>query len=384
MYSSLSHSSISSRIVQGTLKYKRAFLPMALLCLIIQPTSRDIVLQALSDAFLQVTMFVAATLYLYYFLVKRFPQLELSYIASISPKLEVPFAAFLGALPGCGGAIIVVTQYTKRQASFGSLVAVLIATMGDAAFLLLATAPKTALLVLAISFVAGSLAGLFVNYLHPQCFLAPEKSSQRNECNYVPKSISIMTTKFWSIIAVPMFALAVMIAFQVEFEESIGKIITLAAAGCALVISALWAFSSPGKTYQDVTSEDNDERNSLSLKVLQDTHFVTSWVIAAFVLYEISVLWLGLDIAALFKDYALFMPLIACLVGLLPGCGPQIIVTTLYIQGFIPFSALIANAISNDGDALFPAIALVPKAAVIATLYTAIPSLLIGYAIYFY
>ena len=110
MYSSLSHSSISSRIVQGTLKYKRAFLPMALLCLIIQPTSRDIVLQALSDAFLRVTMFVAATLYLYYFLVKRFPQLELSYIASISPKLEVPFAAFLGALPGCGGAIIVVTS----------------------------------------------------------------------------------------------------------------------------------------------------------------------------------------------------------------------------------------------------------------------------------
>lgn len=67
----------------------------------------------------------------------------------------------------------------------------------------------------------------------------------------------------------------------------------------------------------------------------------------------------------------------------LPGCGPQIIVTTLYIQGIIPFSALTANAISNDGDALFPAIAMAPKAAVIATVYTSIPALAVGYGLYF-
>ena len=31
---------------------------------------------------------------------------------------------FLGAIPGCGGAIIVVTQYIQGRISFGSLVAV--------------------------------------------------------------------------------------------------------------------------------------------------------------------------------------------------------------------------------------------------------------------
>ena len=31
------------------------------------------------------------------------------------------------------------------------------------------------------------------------------------------------------------------------------------------------------------------------------------------------------------------------------------------------FSAQLANAISNDGDALFPAIAIAPKAAILAT-----------------
>jgi hypothetical protein len=42
--------------------------------------------------------------------------------------------------------------------------------------------------------------------------------------------------------------------------------------------------------------------------------------------------------------------LIAILFGFLPGCGPQIVVTTFYLNGFIPLSAEIGNAISNDGD----------------------------------
>ena len=340
-------------------------------------------MHALSDAFLQVTMFVAATLYIYYFLVKQFPKLELSYIATVFPKLEVPFAALLGALPGCGGAIIVVTQYTKRQASFGSLVAVLIATMGDAAFLLLSTSPMTALMILSLSFITGTLSGYLVNQFDSHSHLAPDESNNQHNCNTLPKRVSNLSIKFWKIIAFPMLIISFLIAFQVDFAIEVDQAITIVATICALIITILWAFSSPGESYQDVTAEDDCEKATLMTKVLQDTHFVSSWVFSAFVLYEIAVLWFGLDIELFFQQYAIWAPLIACLVGLLPGCGPQIIVTTLYLQGFIPFSALISNAISNDGDALFPAIALAPKAAIIATLYTAFPSLLIGYIIYF-
>ena len=46
---------------------------------------------------------------------------------------------------------------------------------------------------------------------------------------------------------------------------------------------------------------------------------------------------------------------------------------------YYPIGGLIANAISNDGDALFPAIALTPRMAIIATLYSAIPALIISY-----
>ena len=72
--------------------------------------------------------------------------------------------------------------------------------------------------------------------------------------------------------------------------------------------------------------------------------------------------------------------MMAILIGFIPGCGPQVVVTSLYLAGAIPLSAQLSNAIANDGDALFPALALAPKAAILATLYSAIPAVVIGYS----
>ena len=38
---------------------------------------------------------------------------------------QVPAASALGSLPGCGGALLVITQFTTGNLSFGSVVAVL-------------------------------------------------------------------------------------------------------------------------------------------------------------------------------------------------------------------------------------------------------------------
>ena len=75
-----------------------------------------------------------------------------------------------------------------------------------------------------------------------------------------------------------------------------------------------------------------------------------------------------------------FVPLVAIIFGFLPGCGPQVVVATFYLNGLIPLSAELGNAISNDGDALFPAIALAPKAALIATIYSGLPAIIVAYS----
>ncbi len=366
---------------------KRLLLPLFLLVCLAVPSLREITITALSDAFFQVSVFVAATLLIYYYAIEHIPQLEMSYLSAKSKSLEVLFASVLGALPGCGGAIIVVTQYTKGQASFGAIVAVLTATMGDAAFLLLATRPTEGLTIMAIGLVVGTLCGLIVNAIHKPDFLRPSAQEQKHQVKVLPTKIIKISKPVWMFAIIPSLIIAFLIAFNVDFNQfgqytSTG--ISLFGAAMALFTVVIWAYSSKGETYKEITSED-DECNPPSklIKVLQDTHFVTAWVVASFMLFEILVSVVGLDLKTWFMHYAHLAPLIAVVIGFLPGCGPQIIVTTLYIQGIIPFSALAANAISNDGDALFPAIAMAPKAAVIATLYTSIPALVVGYGLYF-
>ena len=147
----------------------------------------------------------------------------------------------------------------------------------------------------------------------------------------------------------------------------------------------LWSISSIGSSYQEVTSEENlNVKSNWVMKAALDTQFVTSWVVAAFLSFELVILWTGFDLAANFQSLGPFAILLAIAVGLLPGCGPQILITTLYLQNTIPFSAQIGNAISNDGDALFPAIALAPKAAIVATFYSTIPALVAGYGYYLF
>jgi len=57
---------------------------------------------------------------------------------------------------------------------------------------------------------------------------------------------------------------------------------------------------------------------------------------------------------------------------------------SVYANGEVPFSALSANAVSQDGDALFPLMAIDMKAAVVATIYTTIPALVVGIGVHLF
>jgi hypothetical protein len=115
-----------------------------------------------------------------------------------------------------------------------------------------------------------------------------------------------------------------------------------------------------------------------------ETSMVTVWVIGAYLAYEYGVVVFALDIGALAAAAGVLAPIAGAALGLIPGCAPQIVFAGLYAEGAIPFSALTANAISQDGDALFPLMAIDMKAAIIATIYTTIPALLTGILVYYF
>ena len=152
--------------------------------------------------------------------------------------------------------------------------------------------------------------------------------------------------------------LAVLVAFQVDADAFLANPLFDRPATLLGVIGGVLALSMRlAPRFGFLGDKAFSRNNTIVRRTIADTNFVTTWVVAAFLLFELSVYFFGLDLKNLFTGMALYTPLMAVIVGFIPGCGPQVLVTTMYLSGIIPLSALLGNAISNDGDALFPAIA---------------------------
>lgn len=399
-----------SRYALEWMEEKQLFHPgrlllLALLIMLVSSTElRPIIFGAIRDAYLAVTVFVGATLAIFY-LIERSFGLDLGRKMAAAGYWQSPIAAFLGALPGCGGAIIVVTQYTKGYISFGSVVAVLIATMGDAAFLLLAREPVTGAIVLSAGLVIGSIAGWFVDWFHGSDFLRADPIKNGNN-NALPLCREEMTPEqqaklgdkrpaiyrifenIWVLMIIPSTIIGLALAFLVDVDSWFGPLakyeptLWIGAAG-GLFCLFLWAINSQDQGHVGQDLADINGKTSMKRRVVSDTNFVTTWVVFGFLAYELAVHFMGAGIEQLFVTWAPLVPLVAILIGFIPGCGPQIVVTTLYLNGVVPLAGLVGNAIANDGDALFPAIALAPKAAFLATIYSSVPAFIVAYAIYF-
>jgi len=74
-------------------------------------------------------------------------------------------ASLLGVAPGCLGSFAGVSLYIHGMISFGALTGLMLATAGDEQFIMLAMFPKTALIMFAILFLLGIVAGYFTDYL---------------------------------------------------------------------------------------------------------------------------------------------------------------------------------------------------------------------------
>ena len=359
------------------LRISKIILFICLLLLLINQNSRDILLNSASSAYISVSSFVAVTLLFFIFLEKR--NFNIQKIISKNKNLEIPIASLLGVIPGCGGAIMVMSMFTKNIVSFGAVLAALISTMGDAAFLLIATKPQAALIILPLTFLTGIISG----YIAKPFTLNFLNSTKKKVINFLelPKNkTSNKLYKLWYIILIPGFLLGMANAFNLKFEFYFYGIDVLqigmffAAFYCLL----LWVLN-PLTDIQMASIHENSYR-----KVVDTTCFVTVWVIISFVLFEMINSLSNGQIFDSLIFFGPFIPLMAILVGFIPGCGPQIMITSMYVGGQLPMSAQIGNSISNDGDALFPAIAISPKAAILATLYSAIPALVIAYFWYYF
>ncbi len=380
-----------------------------------------ILLQSAEDSFLQVGVFVGALLLFFGYLNYRTAGAVVNLIAE-QKRLQVVIGAAFGMSPGCGGAIFVMPLYVRGVVTFGTVVATLISTMGDSSFVIIARMPKQALYIHLISFVVGVISGYIVDALGIGSSLVqaakepPAPAAEQSEAEPQPASryphigheagdaVSSalhpenrevqgslgyeITHRGWPVYWVGA-TLGLIVGFlllcQLDVNQWVGFNLTRVVGLGGAVLSVIWLVAGRHTVADDTHGEAEEKAASLTETLVHNAHetaFVTFWVFVAYSMYAILMHVTHLDLQLLVEQSGVWPVIVCACIGLIPGCGPQIVTVTLYIQGIIPFSALVAHTISQDGDALFPMIAMHPRAALLATITTTVPAILLGVLLY--
>jgi hypothetical protein len=373
----------------------------------------DYLLDPIARAFLEVGVLVGPLLLLFGWLQWRTRGRLLERLTA-NRRAGPLLGALLGVIPGCGGAIVVMPLWMRGEVSFGTLVAALVATMGDSSFVLIAAAPDLALRVHLLLLLVGMLVGVLVDALRISPRPASRPATEPTvRLSAIPRlsTVGAMAARpdlpgpgvllahpglllgvFWALVAIGLVIGLPVLAGATDgprLARHLGGVDpVLVVGGLGTLLSAVVFAGTRDKLRDDTMSSVAAKLSSMRAVLVEsarETTFVTVWVAIAFIVTALVVglgdipLLAGEGSGAVFVGRAgLAAVFVAALIGLLPGCGPQIVLTGLYVSGVLPFSVLIANALSQDGDALFPLLAGHRRAAGLATVITTVPGVVAG------
>ncbi len=274
---------------------------------------------------------------------------------------QVALGTLLGVTPGCFGTFTAVSLFTHKFISFGALVAALIATIGDEAFMMLALIPRQAIWLVmgigALGFVVGMIVDLVykkdlapLDFAQGYALHADEPTNAKLatfDKSYLSWQRLVTVLLFVFFIIAPFVGLVVREHHHIEgiahahHHHSIDWISILFAifAGVATVICLL---SSKHFVHDHVWGH------------LIKRHFlkIFLWTLGAMLL--ILFLQEQTDLNAWVSDNVWIMLLIAICVGIIPQSGPHLVFLALYINGGIPLGVLVASSIVQDGHGSLP------------------------------
>ena len=214
-----------------------------------------------------------------------------------SPVRQVLAGTVLGAVPGCVGGFASVSLYTHSIIGAGALIATMIVSMGDEAFLLIATSPSTYLKLIIILVVIAIAAGIVISLIFKKKTDAPCPESfqihQEDEAHKKDRKFThFLKEHVW--------------------EHIIKK---------HLLSVFLWSFGA-----------------------LILCGFLTEYI----------------NIEEWIAGHEGYMPLVvlaAGIIGLIPQSGPHMVFILLVAQGTLPFYVLLTSAISQQGHVSLPLLA---------------------------
>ncbi len=259
-------------------------------------------------------------------------------------------AALLGVIPGCLGAFMVVGMYSHRLLSLGAVVAAMIATSGDEAFVMLAMMPRQAimlsLVLLVVGIIAGALTDAFARSQDDVCNGLEVHEDLQCRCfshGQIRHQLQVMSpVRGVLVVSLVVFIVAVASGLVGPAQWNWIRITYLSLSAIALLIIA----TSP---------EHFLEQHLWHHVARQHLPRIFAWTLGALLLMHVLTEYLHLE--GLIRENPWTVLVIACLVGVIPESGPHLVFLTLYVEGAVPLSVLLASSIVQDGHGMLPMLA---------------------------
>ena len=340
---------------------------------------------------------------------------------------QVVIAALLGSVPGCMGGFATVSLYTHRMFSFGALVAMMIASSGDEAFVMLAMIPEQALILFVILFIIAIVVGIATDLIHSRMHAKECDKHDHEDCGvqtdcvgYEIHNTSLRAMRgnhrhFGSKRISMLVGLALFIAalgtgmLGHDHSHESEQIAT----GEALAMTCEEHGHNHEHEHDHGYNHEHDHGHQINLLdegwmnvlfaglsvimlfvlVFASDHFVEghlwnhivkkhlptifAWTFGVLLVLGIALQYIDID--RWISDNTVLMILLATLIGIIPESGPHMIFVTLFAAGVVPFPVLLASSISQDGHASIPLLAESKKSFAWAKLINCFVALAAGY-----
>jgi hypothetical protein len=332
---------------------------------------------------LTITAFVLSMMLLIEYLTVR-TQNKFLVLISSNEWWQVVLASFLGIIPGCLGTFFAVSLYSHRVIKLPALIAVMIATSGDEAFVMFGEIPKQALMLNLVLFVVavgvGFLLNLImkdVNYIElkenmlhthktPDCVCFDKKTFKNDWKNL---SFERFLLVFFSFLILIFFISKGVNTGKWDFETVTFIIIMFFV--LFLVITV------PEHFLKEHLWKHNIKKHLFRIFL---------WTFGSLFFINLILPYLHItqqNFAPLAHKYYFLLLLFAVLVGIIPESGPNLVFVFLYAQGYVPISILLANSIVQDGHGSLPLLAESQKSFFVAKIVNIIVGFVVGLGAYF-
>ena len=281
----------------------------------------------------------------------------------------------LGVIPGCLGSFTMVSLYSHGVVSFGALVATMIATSGDEAYVMLSLFPVKAILLTLLIAVIGLIVGYFTDVIFQKFNFSiklklhgfevhDDESSPCFSLKIIAgqlRSMSFPRALLIGILSILLFLL--LSGYTEPYEWNWVKVTLLIVTLFALFVVI---------TVPDHFLEEHLWKHVLKKHLLR----IFLWTFGA--LLVIHYLQMFIDVDTWIQTNIWIVLVIAVLIGIIPESGPHLVFVTLFAAGSLPFAILLASSIVQDGHGTIPLLAVSKKNFVILKLINVLVGLFIG------